>query len=289
MGGSVIAEQQKKNSRESGVLLSQCPKDNPTGCKCGVKSSRKKNIKLGKNKKGRIIGESKVTNLKWMALLYLEGQTDHKCTGVIINSKFILTTLHCVVKNASKPIKELEQETFSHVHIGATKLRKGKRRVRSGKNMTIANITLNLYGADLALVKVVGNISIKKFTPICLPPRGSPFSVNHTSGLIASFASGTTNNRLGKRLKEQVVPINETCEIPSEGRRTGPNWFCFGGEEGRGGCFGDSGAPVMVEDDIRWTLAGIIAGGTVKECGQAGGYGMAVDLYYWKNWIYAAA
>ena len=46
--------------------------------------------------------------------------------------------------------------------------------------------------------------------------------------------------------QEVSVPINETCYIPSQNRRTGRNYFCFGGENGAGGCVGDSGGAVMV-------------------------------------------
>ena len=30
-------------------------------------------------------------------------------------------------------------------------------------------------------------------------------------------------------------------------------------------------------------------GGIVSDCGTVGGYGLAVDLYYWRDWIYAEA
>ena len=32
-----------------------------------------------------------------------------------------------------------------------------------------------------------------------------------------------------------------------------------------------------------------ILGGIVSDCGTVGGYGLAVDLYYWRDWIYAKA
>ena len=40
------------------------------------------------------------------------------------------------------------------------------------------------------------------------------------------------------------------------------NRFCFGGESDELACYGDSGGPVMVQEnkDQVWTLAGIISG-----------------------------
>ena len=80
------------------------------------------------------------------------------------------------------------------------------------------------------------------------------------SGYIAGFgnAAGTGPGKILKVKnnddifyifcsQELSVPINKTCYIPSEDRRTGPNFFCFGGEKGKGGCVGDSGGAVMVE------------------------------------------
>ena len=40
--------------------------------------------------------------------------------------------------------------------------------------------------------------------------------------------------------------------------------------------------PVFI---VRWTLAGIISGGTVEPCGAPGGYWLAVDVYRWINWV----
>ena len=123
---------------------------------------------------------------------YLENSADYSCNGVIINSKFILTALYCVVEDPTQLIADLKTKTFSHVLLGATNLRKrrkNKRKRRTGLKMyaflyflmifsysvnhrKIANITLHREGADLALVEVSDEININIFTPICLPERG---------------------------------------------------------------------------------------------------------------------
>ena len=46
------------------------------------------------------------------------------------------------------------------------------------------------------------------------------------------------------------VPFKSSCKIPSENSDSDPSFFCFGGEEGKGGCRGDSGGPVMVKDKL---------------------------------------
>jgi len=261
-------------------------------CKCGQRENRVLKSKIKKTNQGKLIG-GKVADLKWMALLYLkEDSPDYSCTGVLINSKFILTVLHCVVEDYTKEIAEMEIKNFSHVLLGAAKLgkrNKKKRRGRRGIKRNIANITLHEEGADLALVELSSEVPIQIFTPICLPKTGRPYSVPQKSGHMASFGNKAGTGP-GKTLKELSVSITKSCYIPSQDRNTEEDFFCFGGEEGRGGCKGDSGGPIMVETTYpdrseRSTLAGIIAGGVLEQCATAGAYGLAVDVYKWSDWI----
>ena len=55
-------------------------------------------------------------------VLILESTPAYPCAGTIINTKYILTALHCVVKNATKDIEELEtfSASKSKVYIGGT-------------------------------------------------------------------------------------------------------------------------------------------------------------------------
>ena len=55
------------------------------------------------------------------------------------------------------------------------------------------------------------------------------------------------------------MPITKKCPYV-ENLDNPDTWLCFGGEADRSACTGDSGGPVMVEENGRWTLAGIIAG-----------------------------
>ena len=58
--------------------------------------------------------------------------------------------------------------------------------------------------------------------------------------------------------------------------------FCWGGEEGRSGCFGDSGSPLTVEVEGRAVLAGSVSGGSGPGCGAAGTFGLAWEAALYK-------
>ena len=64
--------------------------------------------------------------------------------------------------------------------------------------------------------------------------------------------------------------------------------FCWGGNLGESGCFGDSGSPLMTMDDPgypgRYTLAGSVMGGTGPGCGGAGTYGLAWEAAVYRQW-----
>jgi len=202
-----------------------------------------------------------------MALLFFpENQT---CSGVVINSRWVLTALHCVVKNPRVNITDLEPflpDTAS-VLIGPGKLKKKKNNRR--REFSIEDIVLNKYGADLAMVKVVEDIPLKMFPSICLPNIGETLDAQSIGTIVQ-----TPDSEVRKVSLTNVTQCWPNSPTPD-------NWFCFGNTEN---FFveSDSGGPVMVMEENRWVLAGIIAGGTT---GDQRGPGVAVSLYWWRNWV----
>ena len=59
--------------------------------------------------------------------------------------------------------------------------------------------------------------------------------------------------------------------------------FCWGGQAGQSGCFGDSGSPLMVAGE-RYSLAGSVMGGTGPGCGGAGTWGLAWEAAKYRAW-----
>ena len=68
--------------------------------------------------------------------------------------------------------------------------------------------------------------------------------------------------------------------------------LCFGGgEEGKGGCFGDSGGPLIVQKpgETSWTLAGLVSAGTIDRCATEDTFGIAVEVAHVLDFIRTTA
>ena len=65
--------------------------------------------------------------------------------------------------------------------------------------------------------------------------------------------------------------------------------FCWGGNLGESGCFGDSGSPLMYSSgeglERKYSLAGNVQGGTGPGCGGAGTYGVAWETAKYVDWF----
>ena len=85
------------------------------------------------------------------------------------------------------------------------------------------------------------------------------------------------------------VASNSVCKA-SIGNYGRGKVFCWGGQAGHSGCFGDSGSPLMaVTDTGRHSLAGSVMGGTGPGCGGAGTWGLAWEAAVYRDWYMAEA
>ena len=127
------------------------------------------------------------------------------CGASVINSKWLITALHCVAKNLSVPPHLLETYSVesARIFLGAHNITEAfaavglsnlEKKTESQGNLKYERLALGfllsvkyfrIFNAssiflfrdwqDIALVQVQGTININVFTPICLPHLGLQF------------------------------------------------------------------------------------------------------------------
>ncbi|XP_059472499.1 serine proteinase stubble [Neocloeon triangulifer] len=224
----------------------------------------------------RIIGgdEAYFGEFPWQAHIRISG---YQCGGVLVSRQFIATAAHCIHRARLKDITiylgeydtqdtgRYEEPLPSELHKVAQKIVHPKFQYRVAQP--------DRY--DLALLRLARPVYFKEnILPICLPREETSFQGQ--TGVVAGW--GKTDTSYGKTgtniLQKATVPIlrddeclmwhkqkNIRLELFSE-------MFCAGHRDGHmDACLGDSGGPLIVNYNGRWTLAGI----------TSAGFGCAVD------------
>jgi len=259
----------------------------PANCKCGLKMTR-------------VLGgsEAPVNGYPWMAMLAERPGGGQICGGAVINSRWIATAAHCVSPNGTFPATQVLKPTSLWVVLGAhtqtditetNMLRKfAVQRIVVHKTKTGRASTV-----DLALLKVKEEIDLNKYTPLCLPDpefdiRGH--NVTLTGWGLLNCPTPTNNpDCIGgvsaPTLQEISLPVPSlaVCKAASNNFGKGKG-FCFGGEEGKSGCFGDSGSPIIYNKDGRFFLVGSVSTGSGVGCGAKDTYGLAWEVAKYRDW-----
>jgi len=226
----------------------------------------------------------------WMAAIFFGEsmtETDIKmhCAGAILNSRWIITTRHCVYKNfLSEP---MYPPSSVHVFLGNHNISSFE---DENFNEVDEIVPAPSEWDDYALIKLKRSIDLQRHTPICLPSEGDDFR-----GMIATF-KGWGNDETSFANETAVTHVLQEVQLPIASREDCNSFFntafglesgtdiphilCFGGEEGASACHADNGGPLIVQkqDEQKWTLAGVFISVLQEQCGKSGNYGHALDV-----------
>lgn len=224
----------------------------------------------------RIIGgrEADYGELPWQAHIRILG---YQCGGVVVDPGHVVTAAHCVHKAKMSDIKvHLGEYDTKNTGFYAEPYPSEVRSVMEVRIHPRFHYMLTQPDRfDVAVLRLNRPVEYRpNILPICLPDSSDNFT-GHTA-LVAGW--GKTDNSFSKTgtniLNKAAVPIinNVEClrwhfhkhielQLHSE-------MFCAGHEIGkRDACLGDSGGPLIVLKNDRWTLAGI----------TSAGFGCAID------------
>ncbi|XP_067004098.1 serine protease 27 [Anabrus simplex] len=239
----------------------------------------------------RIIGgdEALFGEFPWQAHLRISG---YQCGGVLLSRWFVATAAHCIHRARAADITVLLGEHDTH-DTGAVQEPYPAESYAVRRKIVHPAFQFRATQPDrfdVALLRLARPVAFRDhILPICLPRAGAAFKGR--MGVVAGW--GKTDTAYGKSgtniLHKAAVPIlnDQEClqwhqhkmirlELFSE-------MFCAGHSDGRmDACLGDSGGPLIVFSEGRWTLAGITSAGF--GCGvdhQPGIYHKVSDTAKW--------
>jgi len=222
----------------------------------------------------RIIGgeKAKFSELPWQAHIRI---SSYQCGGVLLNHWYIATAAHCVHRAKLNKIS---------VILGEFDTKDGEEEPLDSETFKVDHIIIHpdfRYMLtqpdrfDVALLHLDRPVFYQdNIIPICLPPPD--IHLTGKVGLVAGW--GKTDNSFGKTgtniLHKVLVPIikNDECIRWHEDKnilvQLHDEMFCAGHKRGKmDACLGDSGGPLIIHYNGRWTLIGV----------TSAGFGCAVD------------
>ncbi|KAF4521319.1 hypothetical protein B566_EDAN002323 [Ephemera danica] len=224
----------------------------------------------------RIIGgnEAYFGEFPWQAHIRIAG---YQCGGVLVSKQYVATAAHCIHRARLKDVTVYLGE-FDTQNTGRYEEPMPEEMHRVVQKIIHPSFQYRVTQPDrydIALLRLARPVTFKEnILPVCLPREDSSF--RGKTGVVAGW--GKTDTSYGKTgtniLQKATVPIlrDEECLLWHEQKNIHlelyAEMFCAGHRDGRmDACLGDSGGPLIVNYEGRWTLAGI----------TSAGFGCAVD------------
>ncbi|XP_014367027.2 uncharacterized protein LOC106717643 isoform X1 [Papilio machaon] len=219
----------------------------------------------------------------WQAALYRDG--DFQCGATLIADQWLLSASHCFY-----------QATEAHwvARLGA--LRRGawprgpwERVARVRQLVLHPRYAARGFRNDIALLRVDRLQLHARLRPACLPPaRAPPPAGTHCS--VVGWGQLYEHERVfPDTLQEVELPVISTAECRRRTRllplyRVTEDMFCAGYERGgRDACLGDSGGPLMCQEDGKWYIYGVTSNG--YGCARANRPGVYTKVSNYIEWV----
>ncbi|XP_045461086.1 serine protease 27 isoform X1 [Harmonia axyridis] len=240
----------------------------------------------------RIIGGNKAKFGQYPWQVYIKIGS-YQCGGVLVSHRYVATAAHCIISAKLKDILvylgELDTQDTGEVSEPAPAELHRVRRKLIHPEFEYRTTQPDRY--DVALLELVTEAGYADYiSPICLP--NSDISLSGRNAVVAGWGKTMPSNELmgTNILRSASVPILdiEECiawhKVKEISVELHEEMLCAGHETGkRDACLGDSGGPLILLENGKWTLVGITSAGF--GCGEAHQPGIYHKVALSADWI----
>ncbi|XP_023801267.1 acrosin-like isoform X2 [Cyanistes caeruleus] len=238
----------------------------------------------------RIVGGTDALDASWPWIVSLQHPwapyLGHFCGGSLITADWVLTAAHC--------FKVYNNISMVYVLIGATQLSQPGPGavVRNVKKVVIHPYYISAanYSYDIAILQLDQPVLCSQYIQLaCVADPALRVSELYNCWIAGWGYTTEKSQQSADRLQEAKVQLIDVQLCNSTGWHTGivqPHNLCAGYPEGNiDTCRGDSGGPLMCQDNNAeyWWVVGISSWG--RGCGRPKWPGVFVSTQYFYDWI----
>ncbi|XP_049641681.1 enteropeptidase [Suncus etruscus] len=259
----------------------QCSQDSLILLYCNHKPCGKKLVTQETTPK--IVGGNDAKEGAWPWLVALYYNNKLLCGASLISSEWLVSAAHCLYGRNLKP-------TMWKAILGLHK--SSNQTSPQVVTLLIDQIVINPHynkrtkDSDIAMMHLEYKVNYTDYIqPICLPDINNVFLPGINCS-IAGWGMIVNQGPTASILQEANVPLlsNEKCKQQMPEYSITENMVCAGYEEGgTDSCKGDSGGPLMCQENNRWFLAGVTSFG--YQCGLPNRPGVYVRVSRFTEWI----
>jgi len=244
-------------------------------CQCGVKNSITSKIVGGK--------PADKHEYPWMVALVFRGEKKPFCGGSLITERHVLTAAHCF-----KPFDFDLIVTKEYIQVLV-----GYHRISDQTGFdkhNVSNIEIHrkyhdpTVNYDFAILTIDSSVRPSMFMPVCLPADINT-KYEEQWATVTGWGRVSTHGPRSPVLREVDIKVTSDKVCKATWRNGVDSSNICAMAPGKNSCHHDSGGPLIVQENGKWTLVGVVNFGSLRLGCAAPGipavYGRVTEVMDW--------